>query len=93
LDFLTRPAQLTAMLSALPDGLRVVLGGESRLPPLLNSSVLLAHYLSGGTPAGTLGLIGPLRMDYAAAIPQLEYFAKTVGQLLAKLTEEYNNGE
>lgn len=26
---------------------------------------------------GSIGIIGPLRMDYAATIPQIEYFAQT----------------
>ena len=37
---------------------------------------------------GALGIIGPLRMDYAATIPRLEYFAKAVGRLLSDMFNE-----
>ncbi|MCL2487822.1 MAG: heat-inducible transcriptional repressor HrcA [Oscillospiraceae bacterium] len=65
------------------NGPQVVLGGESSQPELNGSSIIMTKYLAGpGT--GSLGIIGPLRMDYAAAIPQLEYFARALGKLLGE---------
>jgi len=34
-----------------------------------------------------VGLIGPVRIDYARIIPHLEYFAKTLGDLLTETFE------
>ena len=39
-------------------------------------------------PDGSIGIIGPLRMNYASAIPRLEYFAKAVGKLLDEMMDE-----
>ena len=35
-----------------------------------------------------MGLIGPIRMDYARVIPHLEYFSQTLGRLLEATLEE-----
>jgi len=84
--FLSQREQLTSMLTAFPGGLRVVLGSESPRPELNGSAIILTRYENAGR-MGNLGIIGPLRMDYAAAISRLEYFAKTLGRLLGEFME------
>ena len=86
LSFLSRREQVAAMLKA-PAGLSVVLSGEAPRPELLGSSVIVTR-TSAGDRYGSLGLIGPLRMDYAAVIPHLEYAAQTVSRLMAALFDE-----
>ena len=88
LGFLAHRELLSGLLSALPVGLRVVLGSESERPELSDSSIVVTRYAHGGRPDGTIGGIGPLRMDYAATSPRLEYFAKAVGKLLDELLGE-----
>lgn len=92
LNFLSRRQQVADMLAAHSGGLRVVLGSESRRPELSGSSIIVTRYTLGGKAAehvnGSIGIIGPLRMDYAAAIPRIEYVAQTVGRLLTALFEE-----
>ena len=83
LGFLSKRERLSAMLSACPREMQVLLGSESRCPELSGSSVILTRYSSGGRSSGSLGLIGPVRMDYARTIPQMEYLAKTVSRLLS----------
>ena len=88
LGFLSRREQLLNMLSASPAGLHVVLGSESPRPELEGSSIILTQYTLGAPSqpsAGSIGLIGPLRMNYSEAIPRLEYFAEAVGRLLSEL--------
>ena len=87
LGFLTEREQLIQMLAACPVGLRVVLGSESLCPELKGSSLVVTRYEPHGSD-GTIGLIGPLRMNYAAAIPRLAYVAAVIGRLLDQLTEE-----
>ncbi len=79
---------LTGMLTAQPDGLRVVLGSESKRPELYGSCIILTQYALGDDKNGALGLIGPVRMDYAQAIPRLQYVAQSVGRLLTQLLEQ-----
>lgn len=86
LGFLSQRDQLAHMMCACSDRLRVVLGEESQLPELACTSIIVTPY-SVGPVGGALGLIGPVRMNYAAAIPRIEYFAQSVGRLLAELIE------
>ena len=86
LGFLAQREQLAHMMGACSDKLHVVLGEESRLPELSCTSIIVTPYLVEGA-RGALGLIGPVRMNYAAAIPRIEYFAQSVGRLLQELME------
>ena len=88
LHFLGRRDLVADMLTAFPGGLKVVLGNESDRPELVGSSIIVTRYTLGDGSTGTIGLIGPLRMDYASAIPRLEYFANSVGRLLTELLDE-----
>lgn len=85
LGFLSRREQLAAMLSAYTGGLQVLLGSESLCPELRGSSMIVTHYSPDGQRCGSIGLIGPVRMDYATAIPQLEFIADTMERLMAEL--------
>ena len=88
MSLLSRREWLSGMLSAHPEGLRVVLGSESPRPELNGSCIIMTRYTLGGRDNGALGLIGPVRMDYAQAIPRLQYVAQSVGRLLTQLFEE-----
>ena len=41
----------------------------------------------GGVEAGALGIIGPVRLDYAKFIPYIEYFSDSVSKLLTEVVE------
>ncbi len=64
-------------------GTRITVGRENQNAQLMESSLLASAYYVGGVPAGTIGIIGPVRMDYARLIPRLDYFARTLGELLS----------
>lgn len=87
LGFLSRQELLGNMLAACSGGLRVVLGSESVRPELTGSSLIVTHYKGGNGGDGTIGVIGPLRMDYAATIPRIEYLAATLSRMLSRLAE------
>ena len=46
----------------------VTIGHENPMPEMWEASVVAAPYGAGGGPAGTIGVVGPIRMDYASAI-------------------------
>ena len=85
LNFLSRRDQLTTILEAYNSGLHVLLGSESFCPELEGSSMIVTGYSPDGQQSGTIGLVGPVRMDYASTIPQLEYMARTIEQLMGEL--------
>jgi len=67
-----------------PQNIRVLLGGESpAYPPALQGATLvIAPYVIGGAQGGLLGVVGPLRMDYARIIPGLRFIAALLGKML-----------
>lgn len=85
LGLLAHQGELMRILSPQASGLQVVLGSESPRPELSSSSLIVTHYSPDGKGVGSLGLIGPMRMDYAYAIPRLEYITQLVSHQLAGL--------
>ena len=55
---------------------------------LADTSVVVTRYKIGEQNSGAIGVIGPVRMDYAKIIPHIEYFSKTLGKLLAETFEQ-----
>ena len=58
--------------------LTIFIGAESGLSGQ-EISLVVAPYRFAGELVGTLGVIGPVRMDYARVIPLVEFTARTVG--------------
>ena len=77
---------LQALFSTKGEGqnFKIIIGKENQSMELSDSAVVMTGYEVDGAPAGTIGLIGPVRIDYARLIPHLEYFAQTLGELLTE---------
>lgn len=60
----------------------VTIGRENSRAELAESSVMVTRYRIGGEVAGSIGVIGPMRMDYARLLSHMEYFADRLGRLL-----------
>jgi heat-inducible transcriptional repressor len=63
-------------------GIQVYIGGENPVEEMADCSLIAATYHQRGVPLGTLGVIGPKRMDYARMIPLVDFTAKAVGARL-----------
>ena len=64
-------------------GLQVVIGKETQLGAGGDDlSVVSATYRQAGLASGTVGVIGPTRMDYAKIVPLVGFTARVVGELL-----------
>lgn len=87
LIMLERRDQLQNLFGISAPDFKILIGKENATMELAGSSLVVTHYNIGGERAGTVGLIGPVRLDYAKIIPHLEYFAKTLGELLAETFE------
>ena len=70
------------------EGIRVFVGKENPNSAFADSSVIISKYRIGQDNTGAMGLIGPIRMDYARLIPHLVYFSHTLGRLLGQTLEE-----
>lgn len=66
------------------DGLSITIGGENNLKELKDCSVISGIYRVDGETLGTIGLIGPTRMDYPKAIAMVDFMTRTLTELLTK---------
>ena len=62
----------------------ILIGSENVFEELGDSSMILSRYAFGNNAMGTIGVIGPTRIDYARLIPDVQYLTDMVGRLLAE---------
>ncbi len=63
-------------------GVQVLIGSETELDGVPDISLISANYKRGGVSAGTLGIIGPTRMDYGKVVPLVGFTAQVMSALL-----------
>lgn len=73
---------------ASPEQTIIFIGKENQCEELQNSSAVITPFAIGNRSTGSIGIIGPIRMDYAAMVAETEYFARLVGELLTEIFEE-----
>ncbi len=81
--FLDNKNQFSKLLDDSFSELHVKFSEENGDFVINNSSIITSPYLKGGKAAGTLGIIGPMRIDYAKIIPYLEYFTEKITELIS----------
>ncbi len=59
---------VTLVRDVLDRGLQVAIGTETGMVPLAECALIVAPYRVEGEPAGTIGVLGPARMDYPQAM-------------------------
>lgn len=74
-------------------GLKVHFSPEDGGFAIKNSSIITAPIEKDGVSYGSLGLIGPMRIDYAKFIPYLEYFADRITRMISKEEDETDEDE
>jgi len=83
LTILEEQLLVVTLLSDLVDrGLSVAIGSETGLQPLADCSVVVAPYSVEGEDAGTIGLVGPTRMDYPRALAAVTVVSGRLGRSL-----------
>ena len=65
------------------DNPNVLIGRENLFRELQNSSMIFGEYKVGGRDSGTIGIIGPTRLDYSRLIPSLKYLTDIVSRILS----------
>jgi heat-inducible transcriptional repressor len=85
LELLEQHVVLGALLrELLGPGLTVRIGAENELADLRECSLVLAPYLVEGEPIGTVGVLGPTRMDYRKAQAAVSTVSRQLGQQLSR---------
>jgi heat-inducible transcriptional repressor len=82
-------------LAQKAQGVQIFIGSESELFGMTGCSVVIAPYEAGQKDAsgrakivGAIGVIGPMRMNYARIIPMVDYTARVVSRLLGSRDQE-----
>jgi len=70
------------------DNVSIIIGNENNIPELRDCSLVVARYNAGKNIAGTIGIIGPTRMDYSKIVSKLEYLTNELSRRLADDFEE-----
>ena len=67
-------------------GLSVAIGTETGVAPLSECAVVVAPYKVDGEQIGTIGLLGPTRMDYPKALAAVHVVSSRLGDLWVNRT-------
>ncbi len=86
-ECLKSPAEIVHVLNSGLDNFTVSIGRESKSRVFENTSIVSSKYSVNGKNVGAIGIIGPLRIDYARFIPNIIYISETVGKILSQITD------
>ncbi len=86
--FIEHKDELTTLLDDSFSGIRVVFGEGNDNFVIGNSSMIVSKYRKGEQNVGSLGVIGPMRLDYAKVIPYIEYFSEKITNLISEEQED-----
>lgn len=77
-------AELLKLLNEdLPtDGVKIHIGEEDRFEILKDLSLITANYKIHNSEKGSLGVLGPMRMNYSALIPIVDFLSRTIEAIL-----------
>jgi heat-inducible transcriptional repressor len=64
---------------------QIFIGSEGFGDKCPSCGIVLSSYSDTGQPLGTLGIVGPMRMNYARMIPLVEYTAKVLSEKFKEL--------
>ena len=91
IEFLDNKKEIARLFDSSFSGLHVMFSPEDDGFVINNSSIITSQYQKGGKPAGTIGLIGPMRIDYAKFIPYLEYFTSRISDMISESDYDEEN--
>lgn len=68
--------------AAAAEGIKVFIGSENPYFEMQGCSMIVSTYQAGGRVVGTLGVIGPTRMQYKQVIQVVDYTSRLLSRLL-----------
>ena len=80
--FIEHKDGLSELLENAFSGIQVKFSSENDSFAIGNSSLIVSKYRKGGKEAGSLGIIGPMRVDYKKIIPYVEYLTQKISALM-----------
>jgi len=84
--------RLAAIISRCIDGdtqeVQITIGAENALPGIEDCTLIASRYVIDENTRGSLGILGPTRMEYGRAIALVDYVARLFGHMLETGTEK-----
>lgn len=76
-----------------PEGkIQIMIGGENNLEQMKDCSIVRANYKFGNDSYGTIGIIGPTRMNYSQTVSILNGIVKNINDVIRALSGGDKNG-
>jgi heat-inducible transcriptional repressor len=75
---------VTLLRDVLDRGLQVAIGTETGMEPLSEAAVVVAPYEVDGEPVGSIGVLGPTRMNYPQAMAAVAVVSARLGRTLSE---------
>jgi transcriptional regulator of heat shock response len=77
-------AELLKLLSddLTTDGIKIHIGEEDRFEDFKDLGLVTANYRIRGSRKGSLGVLGPMRMNYSTLVPIVDFLARTIEVVL-----------
>lgn len=83
MNFFEHKNEVVKMLDDSFSDLQVMFGDDGGFV-IENSSVIVSKIKKGGKTAGSLGVIGPLRINYSKVIPYIEYLTDRITEMISE---------
>lgn len=84
LDLLDEAPTVMKLFSSSPKGIQVKIGNEFDHKAMTDCTLITATYSFEGQVLGTLGILGPTRMEYAKVIRYLDSVSKDLGTIMSR---------
>ncbi|MCI5752174.1 MAG: heat-inducible transcriptional repressor HrcA [Oscillospiraceae bacterium] len=88
--FIEQKNELSELLQDSFGGLQVLFADDGNFI-VNNSSVIMSPIKKDGKNAGSLGIIGPLRLDYAKYIPYIKYLTGRITEIISDSDGDEDN--
>ncbi len=75
---------VSLLRDVLDRGLNVAIGTETGMVPLADCAVIVSPYTVDGEAAGTIGVLGPTRMNYPQALAAVAVVSQRLGHRLSE---------
>lgn len=67
------------------NGISIQIGKENKIEEMQDCSLITATYSLGGLVIGTIGIIGPTRMEYARVLAAMNYVRKKINEEIDRI--------
>lgn len=82
---------VTLLEESKNNDLQVLIGSENTVQSMQDCSVITATYKMGDSTRGTIGIVGPTRMDYSQVISVLNGMVQNIEKVLKNLSDGDKN--